>query len=366
MAKLRRLVKKEPSRLFFRVWDVLRGSAVAVVLRTSGRSDAEGGGCDARGHHGESGERERGESGDKESVQDSSPSEIRSSDHQPLLHSLSRRACELGFVSVALLPLPLRALVTCRILFKNALYACWAEASISLSAPLPPFTNSSADNQFDSPPSLPLKTSSTCMHRCRGRLLSLAFTTVPPATHFPIPLTWPHFQRQLHSTRTSLATTTAKKSTPKPITMSNNSTPKRTSRRRSVSQDRESTSPHAKKPMFSIFQKGSNAPSAPADIAWKTHGSSFIVGQAFHPKSGSKVASFDLVSTVAERVKASIGEYPFAHGTHLTFIPPLTNLMQDSTLIKVNGKHKWPKNADDWVWWVPGVPAHLQKVADEG
>ncbi|KAK5814906.1 polynucleotide kinase 3 phosphatase-domain-containing protein [Linnemannia elongata] len=84
--------------------------------------------------------------------------------------------------------------------------------------------------------------------------------------------------------------------------------------------------------MFSIFQKGSNAPSAPADIAWKTHGSSFIVGQAFHPKSGSKVASFDL----------------------------------DSTLIKVNGKHKWPKNADDWVWWVPGVPAHLQKVADEG
>ncbi|OAQ28907.1 PNK3P-domain-containing protein [Linnemannia elongata AG-77] len=114
--------------------------------------------------------------------------------------------------------------------------------------------------------------------------------------------------------------------------MANNSTSKRTSRRRSVSQDRESTSPHAKKPMFSIFQKGSNAPSAPADIAWKTHGSSFIVGQAFHPKSGSKVASFDL----------------------------------DSTLIKVNGKHKWPKNADDWVWWVPGVPAHLQKVADEG
>lgn len=40
--------------------------------------------------------------------------------------------------------------------------------------------------------------------------------------------------------------------------------------------------------------------------------------------------------------------------------------MQDSTLIKVNGKHKWPKNSDDWVWWAPGVPKHLQKVADEG
>lgn len=147
------------------------------------------------------------------------------------------------------------------------------------------------------------------MHRYRTRLFSRAFTTVLPATHFQTPHTCPHFQRQLHSTRTSFATSTTKKLTLKPIAMANNSTPKKTPRRRSVSQDRESTPPAAKKPMFSIFQKGSNASSVPADIAWKTHGSSFIVGQAFHPKSGSKVASFDLVSIVAEDLKTLTGKY---------------------------------------------------------
>ncbi|KAG0371642.1 hypothetical protein BGX24_001393 [Mortierella sp. AD032] len=111
-----------------------------------------------------------------------------------------------------------------------------------------------------------------------------------------------------------------------------NKTPTKASRRRSDSQEREAPLPPTKKPMFSIFQKGADAPPATADIAWKTHGTSFIVGEAFHPKAGSKVAAFDL----------------------------------DSTLIKVNGKHKWPKNADDWVWWHSGVPAHLQKLADEG
>ncbi|KAK3805996.1 MAG: hypothetical protein JOS17DRAFT_610128 [Linnemannia elongata] len=147
------------------------------------------------------------------------------------------------------------------------------------------------------------------MHRYKTRVLSLAFTTVLPATNFQAPHTWPHFQRQLHSTRTSLATPATKKTTLRPVAMANNSTSKKTPRRRSVSQDREPTPPPAKKPMFSIFQKGSNASSAPADIAWKTHGSSFIVGQAFHPKSGSKVASFDLVSIVAEDLKKSIGKY---------------------------------------------------------
>ncbi|KAG0316539.1 hypothetical protein BGZ99_006843 [Dissophora globulifera] len=78
--------------------------------------------------------------------------------------------------------------------------------------------------------------------------------------------------------------------------------------------------------MFSIFEKASNAPGTPADIQWTTHGTSFIVGEAFHPQPGSK----------------------------------------DQTLIKVNGKHKWPKNADDWVWWAPGVPAHMKEVADSG
>ncbi|KAF9134311.1 hypothetical protein BGW39_007480 [Mortierella sp. 14UC] len=114
--------------------------------------------------------------------------------------------------------------------------------------------------------------------------------------------------------------------------MSSNTTPTKASRRRSTSPESETAQPSSKKPMFSIFQKGAGAPAAPADIVWKTHGTSFIVGEAFCPKAGSKVAAFDL----------------------------------DSTLIKVNGKHKWPKNADDWVWWAAGVPAHLQKLADEG
>ncbi|KAI1319918.1 hypothetical protein EDD11_002593 [Mortierella claussenii] len=103
-------------------------------------------------------------------------------------------------------------------------------------------------------------------------------------------------------------------------------------RRRSVSlQDPVASAPPAKKAMFSIFEKPSNPP-APADIQWTTHGTSFIVGEAFQPQPGSKVAAFDL----------------------------------DQTLIKVNGKHKWPKNADDWVWWAPVVPTHLQEVADAG
>lgn len=85
--------------------------------------------------------------------------------------------------------------------------------------------------------------------------------------------------------------------------MPNNTNTAKTSRRRSISQDRESTPPPAKKPMFSIFQKGTNAPAAPADIAWETNGSSFIVGQALHPKSGSKVAAFDLVSIVTEALR---------------------------------------------------------------
>ncbi|KAI8605536.1 polynucleotide kinase 3 phosphatase-domain-containing protein [Dissophora ornata] len=84
--------------------------------------------------------------------------------------------------------------------------------------------------------------------------------------------------------------------------------------------------------MFSIFEKKSDKPNVPASIDWSTHGTSFIVGEAFSPRAGSKVAAFDL----------------------------------DQTLIKVNGKHKWPKNADDWVWWAPGVPAHLKEVADDG
>ncbi|KAF9940150.1 hypothetical protein BGZ65_007905, partial [Modicella reniformis] len=102
-------------------------------------------------------------------------------------------------------------------------------------------------------------------------------------------------------------------------------------RRQRETAEYSNTSPPAKKPMYSIFEK-SGKPIEPADIRWKTNGKSFIVGEAFDPKPGSKVAGFDL----------------------------------DSTLIKVNGKHKWPKNADDWVWWAPGVPKHLQKVADEG
>ncbi|KAF9958999.1 hypothetical protein BGZ72_010439 [Mortierella alpina] len=115
--------------------------------------------------------------------------------------------------------------------------------------------------------------------------------------------------------------------------MTDTSPTKKTSRRRSESQDTTATAaPPNKKPMFSIFEKKTGAPAAPADILWTYHGQSFIVGEAFDPPVGSKVAAFDL----------------------------------DQTLIKVNGKHKWPKNADDWVWWAPGVPAHLKEVAEKG
>ncbi|KAG0337073.1 hypothetical protein BG000_005843 [Podila horticola] len=90
--------------------------------------------------------------------------------------------------------------------------------------------------------------------------------------------------------------------------------------------------PAAKKPMFSIFEKKSNVPAAKAPIKWQTYGTSCIVGEAFDPKAHSKVASYDL----------------------------------DSTLISVNGKHKWPKNSDDWIWWAPGVPARLKEVSESG
>ncbi|KAF9190919.1 hypothetical protein BGZ51_008068 [Haplosporangium sp. Z 767] len=108
--------------------------------------------------------------------------------------------------------------------------------------------------------------------------------------------------------------------------------PTKGSRRRSESHNTTTAQPPAKKQMFSIFEKKSDKPSAPAEIVWTANGTSFLVGEAFKPKTGSKVAAFDL----------------------------------DQTLISVNGKHKWPKNADDWVWWAPKVPARLKEIADEG
>ncbi|KAG0099710.1 hypothetical protein BGZ93_006371 [Podila epicladia] len=102
------------------------------------------------------------------------------------------------------------------------------------------------------------------------------------------------------------------------------------SKRGTDSQD--DSKPTAKKPMFSIFDKKSNVPAAKAPIKWQTYGTSCIVGEAFDPKVCPKVASYDL----------------------------------DSTLISVNGKHKWPKNSDDWIWWAPGVPARLKEVSEAG
>ncbi|KAG0202450.1 hypothetical protein BGX28_005026 [Mortierella sp. GBA30] len=113
--------------------------------------------------------------------------------------------------------------------------------------------------------------------------------------------------------------------------MAEQTSKKTASKKRSESPDK-AEAPPAKKPMFSIFEKKPGASSTPADIKWETHGKSFIVGEAFKPQARSNIAAFDL----------------------------------DQTLIKVNGKHKWPKNADDWVWWAPGVPARLKEVANEG
>ncbi|KAF8975429.1 hypothetical protein BGZ46_009129 [Entomortierella lignicola] len=118
---------------------------------------------------------------------------------------------------------------------------------------------------------------------------------------------------------------------PKKVMASESSKSKSTRKRGQPSEPSDSSSP-GKKPMFSVFEKKSSQPLEPGDIQWETHDASFIVGEAFKPKAGSKVAAFDL----------------------------------DSTLIKVKGKHKWPKGADDWVWWVPGVPSHLKEVADSG
>ncbi|KAF9175821.1 Charged multivesicular body protein 4b [Mortierella sp. AD011] len=114
--------------------------------------------------------------------------------------------------------------------------------------------------------------------------------------------------------------------------MAGGSSHSKSTKKRGEPSDTLDASPSAKKPMFSIFEKKPSKPLEPADIRWETHGTSFIVGEAFNPKAGSKVAAFDL----------------------------------DQTLIKVNGKHKWPKNADDWVWWAASVPAHLKEIADTG
>ncbi|KAF9110780.1 hypothetical protein BGX27_005891 [Mortierella sp. AM989] len=116
----------------------------------------------------------------------------------------------------------------------------------------------------------------------------------------------------------------------KPV-MAGGSSPSKQKKKRGEPSDASDASSPAKKPMFSIFEKKSITPLALGDVRWETHSTSFIVGEAFKPKAGSKVAAFDL----------------------------------DQTLIKVNGKHKWPKNADDWVWWAPGVPEHLKSVVDE-
>jgi hypothetical protein len=104
-----------------------------------------------------------------------------------------------------------------------------------------------------------------------------------------------YFRRQLFTTRILFAT--SKKTKEKPAAMSGSNTPTKASRRRSASSENETAQPPSKKPMFSIFQKGTGTPTAPADIDWKTHGTSFIVGEAFNPKAGSKVAAFDLVGT---------------------------------------------------------------------
>ncbi|KAG0227052.1 hypothetical protein BGW42_003177 [Actinomortierella wolfii] len=95
------------------------------------------------------------------------------------------------------------------------------------------------------------------------------------------------------------------------------------------------TSPSKK--VFSIFEKrtpntGSTGVDSAHHVKWSTHGKSYMVGEAYNPKAGPNVAAYDL----------------------------------DNTLIKVNGKHKWPKNADDWVWWAANVPARLKEEHEKG
>jgi len=80
---------------------------------------------------------------------------------------------------------------------------------------------------------------------------------------------------------------------------SSSSSPGKSARRRSTTEDVVDAVP-AKKPMFSIFDKKKSSSSAVnAIIDWDTFGKSFIVGQAYSPKAGSKVAAFDLVRTLS-------------------------------------------------------------------
>ncbi|KAF9976809.1 hypothetical protein BGZ73_007716 [Actinomortierella ambigua] len=108
-------------------------------------------------------------------------------------------------------------------------------------------------------------------------------------------------------------------------------------RTKSLTEDDIAPATSPPKKMFSIFEKktpdasGSTGESG-HHVKWSTHGKSYMVGEAYNPTMGPNVAAYDL----------------------------------DNTLIKVNGKHKWPKNADDWVWWTANVPARMKEEHDKG
>lgn len=124
--------------------------------------------------------------------------------------------------------------------------------------------------------------------------LSLATTTLS-AVSFSSSYTLSLQQRRLHSSPFSFAKRVRSNSKPSKVAMGESSSTSKTTRRQREPAEKSDSAPPAKKPMYSIFEKKTDNPSEPAQVRWKTNGKSFIVGEAFNPQPGVRVAGFDLV-----------------------------------------------------------------------
>lgn len=119
--------------------------------------------------------------------------------------------------------------------------------------------------------------------------LSLATTNVSAAS-LSFSYTLALQQRRLHNSPSSFTERVRK---PRKVAMSESSSASSASK--SKRRQKADSSPPPKKPMYSIFEKKTDNPSEPAQVRWKTNGKSFIVGEAFDPQPGARVAGFDLV-----------------------------------------------------------------------
>jgi hypothetical protein len=102
-------------------------------------------------------------------------------------------------------------------------------------------------------------------------------------------------QRDLHSSPSSFDKRVRSNTKLSKAAMSESSSSSKSKRRQREANAAQDSSPPPKKPVYSIFEKKTSEPSAPAEVRWKTNGTSFIVGEAFKPQPGAKVAAYDLV-----------------------------------------------------------------------